>query len=335
MEIAKVRNIVIVLLLLLVFGLMQNYNLYTFRLEGDLNFYSIPDNIVSYLYNVITLIVSLWAWSIVSKRTENMAVKIIVSYLLSLLIFSIVYTFLYVVIIRYLVYGMKTSIDMMWGNLQFELMTSHFLISAAVITYKYFQHTRDLSIKLERIEREKEVLNSKMLQKNLEPHFLFNNLSLLSGLVKKDPDLAEGFIDDLSDVYRYFLRHSDKELISLQEELEFLRSYTALMDQRFQGIYHVVIVINDAEGHILPCALQLCIENAIKHNQGSKDHPLQISIGRSGEYIKVRNPLRPVDFTLSSGKGNEYLKRQYKIHFNKEVIIEQTEKEYIVSIPII
>ncbi|MGH1388121.1 sensor histidine kinase [Kordia sp.] len=208
-------------------------------------------------------------------------------------------------------------------------------IFALTSAFLYFRQSQKITLELEQTEKEKAIIQSQMLQKNLEPHFLFNNLSVLSGLAKKNPEQMEDFIDDFSDVYRYYLKHGKKQLVELKDELLFLISYMNLMKKRFGNAYQIVNNIKNTDGFIVPCSLQLCVENAIKHNKGSDENWLLISLSRKEDTIVIKNELNKVDFTLGTGTGNEYLKRQYQLNFNKDVIFTETDTEFIVEIPLI
>jgi LytS/YehU family sensor histidine kinase len=129
---------------------------------------------------------------------------------------------------------------------------------------------------------QKENLQSQfeVLRQQVNPHFLFNSLNVLTSLIKLEPDLAEQFTEHLSKVYRYVLENKDNDLVSLQTELDFLDAYIFLLNIRFMDkiVVKVDIAEHKRELQILPLALQLLIENAIKHNSMSKKNPLKIEI---------------------------------------------------------
>ncbi|WP_430411535.1 sensor histidine kinase [Kordia sp.] len=208
-------------------------------------------------------------------------------------------------------------------------------VFALTSAFLYFRQSQKITLELEQAEKEKAIIQSQMLQKNLEPHFLFNNLSILSGLAKKKPEQMEDFIDDFSDVYRYYLKHGKKQLAELKDELSFLKNYMNLMEKRFGNAYQLESKIENTDGFVIPCSLQLCVENAIKHNKASVQNPLFISLSRENDCIIIKNKLNKVDFTLGTGTGNDYLKRQYQISFNKDVTFTETDTEFIVEIPLI
>lgn len=260
--------------------------------------------------------------------------RIASAFVLSIIIYAILQS-IYYPIQRFLIFDLGTDFNMLVGNFVFTTVIFHLYISGLSLAYFYFEENAQTKINLQNTEKEKEILQYKILQKNLEPHFLFNNLSVLAGLVKKNPTEVEGFIDDFSDVYRYYLNHSGKELVTLKEELDFLTKYIALMTKRFRSAYTFEINITDENGFILPCALQLCVENAIKHNRGSEENPLHINVSRNEAFIIISNDYKPVDFTAGSGVGNQFLQKSYELNFGKKVNFKLSETLYTVEIPLI
>jgi LytS/YehU family sensor histidine kinase len=301
---------------------------------GDMNFFKISGHIFMFVNACISLISSLVGWHLTKKLNTHRVLKLIITFCTAFLVFSVVVT-IYYVFLRYIVYNLSTSLDMVIGNIFLSTTTTHLYISGYTIAYMHFVHSRNLAFDVERLEKEKQILNAHLLKKNLEPHFLFNNLSILSGLIKTKSADIENFMDSFSDVYRYFLKHHDEEIVSLIQELEFIKNYQILLEKRFGKAYQIEIHIYDTKGYLLPCSLQLCIENAIKHNKGSEKTPLRININRKDDTICVSNQLHPVDFTVSSGLGNEYLQKRYQLITSKQVKFIKTETHFIVEIPLI
>jgi LytS/YehU family sensor histidine kinase len=120
------------------------------------------------------------------------------------------------------------------------------------------------------LKLQKENLQSQfeVLKQQVNPHFLFNSLNVLTSLIKVDPDLAEVFTERLSIVYRNVLENKDKDLVTLGSEMDFIKAYVFLLDIRFSNKVFVNINIDekDFDAYVVPLALQLLIENAIKHN---------------------------------------------------------------------
>lgn len=190
---------------------------------------------------------------------------------------------------------------------------------------------------------EKERLKKKSLQNELEalknqinPHFLFNSLNTLNYLVREDQKAAGIFISKLSFLYRYILQSQDKELVSVNEELKVVDSYVHLIKQRYQKNFVVNINISQELMYrkIPTLALQLLLENAVKHNEISDKRPLFVDFYNENNYLVVTNTLqerkRPAE---STQKGLRNLYTRYKLSMDKEIYISKTENRFMVKIP--
>ncbi|HKK81990.1 MAG TPA: histidine kinase [Prolixibacteraceae bacterium] len=175
------------------------------------------------------------------------------------------------------------------------------------------------------------------LQDQLNPHFLFNNLSVLKSMIKYAPDAAVDFTQNFTDTYRYVLQNAEKETVSLKEELEFLNAYIALHKERVGDGLSVKININNnlIYRKIPPLSLQLLIENAIKHNIATTDEPLNINIKTNQEHIEVENNIRPKENSYSTSKGLKNLTSRYKFLTDREVVIKQNKKTFKVELPLL
>jgi len=176
------------------------------------------------------------------------------------------------------------------------------------------------------------------LKNQLDPHFLFNSLNVLSSLIEENPKKAQEFTVALSKIYRYVLDQKDKNLISVEEELNFAKLYVSLLKMRFEDAiiinFQTDSDINDFK--IVPLSLQLLLENAIKHNIISDQKPLQIDIFKEDNYLVVQNSFQKKQtFEKSTGIGLQNIIQRYNLVSNLEINIQQTEKHYIVKIPLI
>ena len=190
-------------------------------------------------------------------------------------------------------------------------------------------------IENERLQKEMMSYKYESLRNQINPHFLFNSFNVLIELVHENQDLAVKFIQQLSNLYRYVLDSANKELVSIEDELTFIRSFTFLLQTRFESRVIFKIDVENNEGMIIPMALQLLIENGIKHNEASSKNPLTISISREKNTIKVTNNLQRKPNQDNSLKiGLENLKERYSF-FDKSIEISETETEYTVCIPIL
>lgn len=191
------------------------------------------------------------------------------------------------------------------------------------------------------IKLQKENLQSQfeVLKQQVNPHFLFNSLNVLTSLIKIEPDLAEKFSERLSLVYRYVLENKDNELVSLKTELDFLKAYIFLLDIRFLDKLKVNIRISDdkLDEKIIPLAMQLLIENAIKHNTMSKLSKLKIDIFiDSDNKLNIINNLQERKTQIiSTGVGLQNIRNRYKLLQLGEPEFIKTEMEFIAKIPLI
>jgi two-component system, LytTR family, sensor kinase len=177
------------------------------------------------------------------------------------------------------------------------------------------------------------------IKNQVNPHFLFNNLNVLSGMVIKDNPDANKFIEEFSKVYRYILNSQDKELIVLQTELEFIKPYIFLLEKRFPESVSIELNIDEKYFHhyIVPAALQMLIENAIKHNVLSKAKPLEIKVYVNGAgNLTVKNNLQlKLQVEDSTQVGLKNIAQRYELTTGKSIDIVKNEFSFSVSLPLI
>ncbi len=191
------------------------------------------------------------------------------------------------------------------------------------------------------IQLQKENLQSQfeVLKQQVNPHFLFNSLNVLSSLIAVDPSLAETFTEKLSKVYRYVLENKEKDMVNLSTELDFIKAYVFLLNIRFMGKVFVNIDVSQDkyDWMILPMALQLIIENAIKHNSFSKQKPLhiKINIDENNSLIVENNLQIRESYVESTGVGLSNIASRYRLISGKEPEFIKTAESFIVKIPLL
>ena len=178
------------------------------------------------------------------------------------------------------------------------------------------------------------------LRDQINPHFLFNNLNVLSALILKDSKMANEFVEEFSKVYRYVLKNYEKELIPLRDEIDFIKSYLFLLEKRFDKNLHVSLEVPEVYlgYYILPLALQMLIENAIKHNIVAQKRPLHIRIWVQDEYLVIENTLqrKVVAEHDSTQIGLKNINARYQfINAGKKVIVEESSEHFAVQLPLI
>lgn len=176
------------------------------------------------------------------------------------------------------------------------------------------------------------------LKSQLDHHFLFNNLSVLSSIIYEDVEKADKFIQKFSQIYRYVLDISKHNLVALQSEVEFINNYLNLYKYRFeQGIDYEVNVSENCKDLLLPpLSLQVLVENAIKHNKISRKNPLTIQVFTQNKYLIVKNnkQIRPKN-VISTQTGQANIKEKYELMELELPVIESNNDFYIVKIPLI
>lgn len=177
-----------------------------------------------------------------------------------------------------------------------------------------------------------------VLKAQINPHFMFNNFSVLSELIIEDPILADKFLENLSNVYRYVIQNLKHDIVNIQDEIRLLYSYIYLIKIRYEDAIHIEMdeTLEQTDGQIPPMSFQLLVENAIKHNQFSANRPLNIRISHDGDYIMVENGLQPLaSEQVSTGIGHRNITERYFLLCKKTPIIEKHENTYIVKLPIL
>ena len=176
------------------------------------------------------------------------------------------------------------------------------------------------------------------LKNQIDPHFLFNSLNVLSSLIEENPDNAQRFTVSLSKIYRYVLDQKDKELVTVAEELAFAKTYMNLLKMRFENSINFQLPENydNSDAKVVPLSLQLLLENAIKHNSVSEQQPLQIKIIIEGNYLVVQNNLQKKEVLQTrKGVGLENIVNRYAILTKRSVLVDETSTYFSVKIPIL
>ena len=205
-------------------------------------------------------------------------------------------------------------------------------------TVLFFKNWKEAAIQQEELKRAHLALQYQSLKDQVRPHFLFNSLSSLATLINTDADRATQFVHKLSDVYRYVLEQRENELVPLNEELKFLEDYIYLQKIRFGENLQVNHSLDlDQTRMVIPLSLQLLVENAIKHNEISGEHPLHIDILSTEQgHVIIKNNLRKKEVTEPSlGMGLENLRKQVDFFSEDSLLIQEEDGSFIVRVPTI
>ncbi len=176
------------------------------------------------------------------------------------------------------------------------------------------------------------------LKNQLDPHFLFNSLNVLTSLIEENPKMAQKFTTSLSKVYRYVLEQKDKELVTVDEELNFARTYMTLVQLRFEDsiIFDIPERASNPEARVVPLSLQILLENTIKHNIVMSSKPLHIKIYEKNGFLIVENNLQPKEvIKQSSGVGLGNVQQRYALLTKRKFSVYKTEHAFIAELPIL
>lgn len=212
------------------------------------------------------------------------------------------------------------------------------LISAIFYLAWYFKNRQENKVKEQKIIAGTASAKFDALKNQLDPHFLFNSLNVLTSLIDEDAAQAQKFTTSLSKVYRYVLEQKNKDLVTVDEELAFAKTYVRLLKMRFEDsiVFDILEKGSDAEAKIVPLSLQLLLENAVKHNVVTSAKPLRIKVYEQGGMLCVSNNLQEKQVVKkSSGVGLKNIQERYHILSNKEVQIEKTTSEFTVKLPVL
>ena len=176
------------------------------------------------------------------------------------------------------------------------------------------------------------------LKNQLDPHFLFNSLNVLDSLIEENPIQAQRFTNSMSKIYRYVLEQKDKELVSVEEEIDFAKTYCELLKTRFEDAvtFEFNISEEDKKGFVVPLSLQLLLENSIKHNFATSSKPLNIKIFTEKGNLIIENNLQTRELpNTSTGVGLANIVSRYNLLTERNVFVEKSEAFFRVKLPIL
>ncbi len=211
-------------------------------------------------------------------------------------------------------------------------------IYAFIITLNFYQLILEKSAFAEKLQQEFAQVRLQALKSQVNPHFLFNSLSVLSSLVRTDAVSSEKFIAQLARAYRYILEQKDTELVTLKEELDFLDAYFYLLQIRFDNkvLLKKNIPVSSCELYLPPLTLQMLVENAVKHNAMSVSDPLIIQVNSIDHSVQViNNTSRREEDVISTGIGLDNIRKRISYLTDQQISILETAKTFSVNIPLI
>lgn len=322
--------------------LLINYGSLLYDKKGQLIYKQVMPQ--EFLFVFLFLLSLLWAHSKVSdyfnsssfferKPVYKAIIEIFTVVLVSLLLLNLVFFLPFT-----LLYPDAESIP--------EQLRTAYVLTCFLSLFFYFFVEREKSqkifqaelIKSAQLQKENFQAQLQHLKNQVNPHFLFNSLNVLSSLIRKDQEQAVEFVNRLSYVYRSFLNSGDKQLISLEKELELTEAYIYLLKTRFGSNIKFKVDVN--RGYLFfklpPGSLQMLVENAVKHNASTNRDPLVVSVYTENEKLVVQNNIRPrKEQVKSTGSGLVNIKKRYRYLSNQEVEQYENQIEFIVKLPLL
>jgi two-component system, LytTR family, sensor kinase len=217
-------------------------------------------------------------------------------------------------------------------------VTMHLAIASIYESIRNFMLWEHSELEKEQLEKEHILSQLDGLKSQVNPHFLFNSLNTLVSIIPEDSERSVRFVRQLAKIYRYFLETTHEKTVPLQQEMDFVHSYTFLLKERFGESLHLEIDDKNAceDCQIVPFSLQLLLENCIKHNIISSDKPLYINILFTEKNLKVKNNLQLKNqIQEGAGVGLKNIENRYALLSNEKVIINKTENYFEVTLPLL
>ena len=220
-----------------------------------------------------------------------------------------------------------------------------FFVTLAFHAFYFYKAYTENKVKEQKVIAGTASAQFESLKNQIDPHFLFNSLNVLSSLIEENPDNAQRFTTSLSKIYRYVLEQKDKELVPVEEELAFAKTYMNLLKMRFENSITYELPTDEdwiasslsmTEAKVVPLSLQLLLENTIKHNVVSETKPLHIKIYFENSYLIVENNLQKKEILQErKGVGLQNIVNRYALISERKVLVEETQTEFKVKIPIL
>ena len=211
------------------------------------------------------------------------------------------------------------------------------LVANSLTVARLTQKMLDTQKQIAEMKRKKLRMDYDSLQDQLNPHFLFNNLSVLKSLIIYDQDAALRFTENFTDVYRYVLQSREKRLVKCSEEIEFMKAYAALHKERLgEGLQMKISVSEEIlDREIAPLTAQLLIENAVKHNITSRETPLLIKIYNEGDSLVVSNSMNKRETSYSTKTGLKNLIKRYEMLTERKLVVQYNDEIFEVKVPLL
>jgi sensor histidine kinase YesM len=332
------KAFVIGLLVFIVVGIIRFFYSGSFFREGKF----IEDLIYNQIYSVVLYGSNavLTYYLIRKYKNELFTLKHLSKGILGGILITLVSIFMLRLVTDVVLYG-KSLEDFVRGETP-EYYYFTFIISMVIVllfyAVYYYRHKQETRVKEQKIIAGTASAKFDALKNQLDPHFLFNSLNVLTSLIEENPQAATKFTTALSKVYRYVLEQKNKDLVTVEEELNFAKLYMSLLEMRFEDsiVFTFPERVSNPEAKVVPLSLQLLLENAVKHNQVTSSKKLHISIEERDGNLVITNNVQPKQVIKeSSGVGLKNIRQRYALLSNRPITIDESPSQFSISIPIL
>ncbi len=303
--------------------------------QSYIEYYLINTSILYFIYNSNHFFFKRYFKSITNFRYNYLS--LILTFIIAFFVATILY---FIIIFCYLSIQQRFTIPEFVRIINKNYIAFIFgvvIFSMFHIVIELIKLYKNKAVKAEKAISEKLRFQYDSLRNQINPHFMFNNLNILHTLINDKNTKAKEFVENFSGIYRYILSKRNTDFISLNSEIEFIEQYLDLLKLRYaERLQYSIEIEKDLNIIIVPMALQLLVENVIKHNSATVNIPLKLKIYNNDYFLIVRNNLQKKTLIEKSEKfGLKNLSSRYKYLVNKDIVIEKTQNEFVVKLPII
>lgn len=326
------------LLFTVIYSAFTYFMFYTLHPQGTpLSWHSFYFGMFSGLVTLLAVYVS---YRLIRHKQAGMnnSMFYILLFFVAMIAFLILYNLYWIGLVRWGIHNITTDrfLVVQQNQLMLGILFAPICIATILGLYneKVFRLNQDILLK------EKMLSESRLtqLQQQVDPHFLFNNLNILSALIRQSPEQAEIFTQRLSELYRYYLHSGKQPLSFLSEELRFMQDYLYLLEIRFGKAFHVTITktetLNEDDHFLVAGTLQLLLENVVKHNAASDQEPMEVAVRIDKDNLVMENPLRPRE-APSEGIGLKNLEKRYHLLTGQWISYGTDNDVFRVTIPLL
>ncbi len=302
--------------------------------------------LISFAYNQVYAIVyyltnAYFCNYLINRYKKNFfTFKVVAFVTVGIILITVVDTFLIRVVTNVIIGGESFSnfINSETAMVYYIPINISIFVTIVFLSFYYYKQKQDHKIAEQKFIAGTASAKFDALKNQLDPHFLFNSLNVLTGLIEENPNAAVDFTTALSKVYRYVLEQKDKDLVTVAQELHFAKLYLSLLKMRYEDSLEVSLPekLNYPEAKVVPLSLQLLLENAVKHNIATPSKKLVITIEEKGNTLRIKNSLQPKKVLKKGiGVGLQNINQRYGLLTNRKVSIYKNEDAFTVEIPLL